>query len=148
TRFCQATINWSFRKEPGWHCQNVCDLLLCRHVAAVRPLRALQRLSVRARDHQPWRVAVLSLRGEPARRLRTGACSWYRGLARSRLHLDVAVRPGVRSTTATDAGTVLEPVHGQTALVIAQPQVPASQDAFLFDQIRQGFLLPLIEPAD
>ena len=45
------------------------------------------------------------------------------------------------------------PTHGQlTPLVIAQPHAPpmelAPEDAILFDQIGQGLLLAMIQPAD
>jgi hypothetical protein len=45
------------------------------------------------------------------------------------------------------------PAHGQPApVIIAQPEAPSpqltSKDAILFDQIREGLLLPLILPAD
>src|SRR5712692_9402394 len=38
----------------------------CRHGSAVNPSRTLQRLSFPAGDHQSLRVALLSLRCEPA----------------------------------------------------------------------------------
>jgi len=45
------------------------------------------------------------------------------------------------------------PAHGEpTPFVIAQPQAPSTQltskDSILFDQIGQGLLLPIIQPAD
>ena len=45
------------------------------------------------------------------------------------------------------------PAHGETTpFVIAQPKAPSAQlppqDSVFFDQISQGRLLPLIQPAD
>ena len=45
------------------------------------------------------------------------------------------------------------PAHGEsTPLIIAQPKAPPTQlppqDSILFDQVGQGLLLPMIQPAD
>jgi len=45
------------------------------------------------------------------------------------------------------------PAHGQPApVIIAQPEAPSpqltSEDTILFDQVREGLLLALIQPAD
>jgi hypothetical protein len=58
-----------------------------------------------------------------------------------------------RGDLSQPATTQQVPAHGQPApIIIAQPEAPSAQltskDAILFDQIRQGPLLPLIQPAD
>ena len=78
-----------------------------------------------------------------------------RPLARDQLPMPPQNRVGrdKRGDLSQPATTQQVPAHGQpTPIIIAQPEASSpqltSKDAILFDQIRQGLLLPLIQPAD